>query len=368
MVEKKTFEYPGAYTTHAGATIAQVRVGWETHGTLNAAKDNAILVPHYNTGNSHFAGKYLDSDALPGYWDAIVGPGKALDTDKYFLIGVDSLCNANANDGLTVTTGPASIDPATGKHYGMRFPTVQIRDFVNVQKALLEHLGISKLHAIVGASMGSIQAFEWAAVYPGWVNRVIGVVPCAFIDDFTALRLRVLREIVMLDPKWNGGDYYGTPGPLDGLALAVRDLNCSGLAPEWSTLFNKAWADPAKNPADSMSNGFASGKNVDDTIAARIALLDANNFMYVQRANELFTVGGAATLAKGLSTVTARVLLLPSVNDQLLVPQGARAIRDVLQAQGNHVEYQELQGPLGHYNALFAIEQAVPAMTAFLAS
>jgi homoserine O-acetyltransferase/O-succinyltransferase len=368
MVEKKAFDYPGVFTTHGGATIAQVRVGYETHGTLNAARDNAILVPHYNTGNSHFAGKYKESDALPGYWDAIVGPGKALDTDKYFFIGVDSLCNANANDGITVTTGPASIDPATGKHYGMRFPTVQIRDFVNVQKALLEHLGISKLHAIVGASMGSIQAFEWAAVYPNWVARVIGVVPSAFVDDFTALRLRLLREIVMLDPKWNGGEYYGTAGPLEGLRVAVLDLNCAGLAPDWSTLYNRAWADATKNPVDSMSNGFASGRAIDDTIAARIALLDANNFMYLQRANELFTVGGKSTLAEGLSTITARVLLLPSINDQLLAPEGARAIRDVLQARGNHVEYQELRGPLGHYNALFAIDQASPAMSAFLAS
>jgi homoserine O-acetyltransferase len=366
LVQKKIFEYPGTFVTAGGGSIASVRVGYETHGTLNAARDNAILIPHYNSGNSHFAGKYKAEDPLPGYWDAIVGLGKPLDTDRYFLIGVDSLCNVNV-DGITVTTGPSSIDPATGKPYGMRFPIVQIRDFVNVQKALLEHLRIEKLHAVMGASMGSMQAFEWAAVYPEWTQRIIGVVPCAFVDDFSALRLRALRQMIMLDPKWNAGDYYGTPGPVDGLALALRELTTLSLAPAWGEqLYKRAWANPDKHPADAMENDFASAQFVDTTVAMRLGFADANNFMYIQRANELFAVGGKPTLAEGLRPIKARALLLPSVNDQVLFPEYARAIRDILAAQGNDVEYRELSGPMGHLNGVFAIAQAGDAIGAFL--
>jgi homoserine O-acetyltransferase/O-succinyltransferase len=154
IVQKQVFSLP-SYTTAGGKNIKDVKIGYETYGTLNAAKDNVILIPHFFSGNSHVAGKYKPDDKVPGYWDAITGPGRPLDTSKYFIIGVDSLCNLNTKDGITITTGPASINPDTGKPYGMSFPVVQMRDFVNVQKALVESLGIKKLHAVM--------AFPWAA-------------------------------------------------------------------------------------------------------------------------------------------------------------------------------------------------------------
>ena len=124
LVTKQSFDYPGAFTTVGGATIKQVKVGYETLGKLDAAGTNAILIPHFFSGNSHFAGRYKADDKAAGYWDVLVGPGKALDTDKYFLISIDTLCNINTKDGITVTTGPASIDPDTGKPYALRFPEV----------------------------------------------------------------------------------------------------------------------------------------------------------------------------------------------------------------------------------------------------
>src|SRR5690242_8879347 len=130
IVEKKTFEMSD-FPTVGGETIKKVTVGWEAAGTLNADKSNAILITHYFSGTSHAFGKYAASDALPGYWDAIIGPGKAIDTDKYFVISSDTLVNLNVKDPHVVTTGPASIDPATGKPYGMKFPIVRIKDFVN---------------------------------------------------------------------------------------------------------------------------------------------------------------------------------------------------------------------------------------------
>src|SRR5690242_16466983 len=147
IVEKKVFSMP-SYTTAGGQTIKDLKVGWESYGQLNAAGDNAIMVPHFFSGNSHAAGKYKEADAAPGYWDAIIGPGKPLDTSKFFVVSVDTLVNINTKDPNTTTTGPASINPDTGKPYGMTFPIVTFRDFVNVQKAVLDSLGVKKLHAV----------------------------------------------------------------------------------------------------------------------------------------------------------------------------------------------------------------------------
>src|SRR4051812_32828672 len=175
IVEKKTFEMP-SYTTVAGATIKQIKIGWESAGTLNADKSNAILITHFFTANSHAFGKYAASDPAPGYWNAIIGPGKAIDTNKYFVLSSDTLVNLNVKAPNVVTTGPASINPDTGKPYGMSFPIVTFRDFVNVQKALVESLGIRKLKAVAGASMGALQAYEWAASYPEMVDRIVAVI------------------------------------------------------------------------------------------------------------------------------------------------------------------------------------------------
>src|SRR3712207_6768755 len=165
LVEKKVFRLP-RYTTHSGATIEDVRVGWESYGTLSRDRSNAILVTHYFSATSHAAGRYSPEDELPGYWDAIIGPGKPIDTDRYFVLSTDTLVNLNALDPKVITTGPASRDPATGKRYGMAFPVVSIHDFVSVQKALVESLGISRLRAVIGPSMGALQAYQWADSYP----------------------------------------------------------------------------------------------------------------------------------------------------------------------------------------------------------
>ena len=161
LVEKKLFELP-QYRTNNGEIIECLRVGWESYGTLNQGKSNAILVTHYFSGTSHAAGRYSPQDELPGYWDAIIGPGKAIDTEKYFVLPSDTLVNLNARDPNVITTGPSSCNPATGERYGMNFPVVSIHDFVEVQKALVESLGVERLRAVVGPSMGALQAYQWA--------------------------------------------------------------------------------------------------------------------------------------------------------------------------------------------------------------
>ena len=145
MVQKQKFTLD-SYTTENGQTITPVNIGWEAYGKLNADKSNVILITHYFSGSSHAAGKYQQDDATPGYWDAIIGPGKAIDTNKFYVISSDTLVNANVFDKNVITTGPATTNPATGKPYGLAFPVVTIGDFVEVQKALLDSLGINKLY------------------------------------------------------------------------------------------------------------------------------------------------------------------------------------------------------------------------------
>src|SRR5215207_9300077 len=158
LVEKKVFELP-RYTSRGRAVLRNVRIGWESYGRLNRDRSNAILVTHYFSATSHAAGRYAADDALPGYWDSIIGPGKPIDTDRYFVLSSDTLVNLNVNDPNVVTTGPASIDPATGEPYGLSFPVVSIHDFVELQKALRDNLGSQRLVAIVGPSMGALQAY-----------------------------------------------------------------------------------------------------------------------------------------------------------------------------------------------------------------
>jgi homoserine O-acetyltransferase len=221
ILEKKTFELP-SYTTVAGETIKSVKIGWEAAGTLNADKSNAILITHYFSGSSHAFGKYAPDDKIPGYWDAIIGPGKAIDTNKYYVLSSDTLVNLNAKQSNVVTTGPASINPDTGKPYAMSFPVVSIKDFVRVQKALIDSLGIKKLKAVMGLSMGGQQAYEWAQSYPDSVDRIVSIVAAASAEPFLIAWLDIWAQPIRLDPKWNNGDYYGKEPPLDGLKAALK--------------------------------------------------------------------------------------------------------------------------------------------------
>ena len=359
IVEKKTFELP-SYTTVAGETIKSVKIGWEAAGTLNADKSNAILIAHYFTGTSHAFGKYAATDPAPGYWDAIVGPGKAVDTNKYYVLSSDTLVNLNTKLPNVVTTGPASINPDTGKPYGMSFPVVSIKDFVNVQKALVESLGIRKLKAVMGASMGALQAYEWAASYPEMVERVIPVIGMPGVDAFMIEWLDVWAAPIRLDPKWNNGDYYGKEPPLDGLKQSLKIISLHAQHWEWADkTFGLEPAEEGKDPAEAIGNRFKIEAAFDAAAAARAATADANHLLYLVKANQL----AAADPTK----IKAPILLLYAPTDLVfpapLVEDAARKIA----AGGDTVDTAQLPGPNGHLNGLLAIGQAGARISAFLA-
>jgi homoserine O-acetyltransferase/O-succinyltransferase len=365
-VEKKVFSMP-SYTTVNGQTIRNVRVGYEAYGTPSADKDNVILVAHFFSGNSHAAGKYKSTDAAPGYWDNLIGAGKPIDTDKFFVISTDSLVNLNVKDPNTVTTGPASVNPDTGKPYGMSFPIVTIRDFVNVQKALLDSLGIKKLRAVMGASMGAMQSFEWAAAYPQMVERIVPVVGSAEADAFTVGWMNIWGAPIMLDPKWSKGDYYGKDEPIDGLALALKIVTLHARHYGWAAkTFDRKWAALDRDPAKGWGNLFSIEEALDKIAAARAKVSDANSFLYLEKAIQLFVTGHKGSMEDGLKDVQAKVLLIPSQSDLLLAPEYSKQAREILKKQGKPVGYVEIEGDGGHVEGVLAMPKVGDAVRSFL--
>ena len=359
------------FTTFNGSLIKNVQVGWESYGKLNQEKSNVILITHYFTGNSHAAGKYHEDDAEPGYWDAIIGPNKAIDTNKFFVISVDSLVNINAFDGTTITTGPSSVNPDTGKPYGLDFPVVTMRDFVNVQKSVLESLGINKLHAVAGPSMGSMQAIEWASTYPEWVERLISVIGTGSIDAWTTTALEQLTVPITLDPNFDNGNYYNKPKnewPKKGLTHSLAFITQSALHPEF---FIQTGEQLGYRPIE--DDVLANIKNKPSMVnwlmeraADRASSMDANHLLYLVRANQLFVTGMQGSLEEGLSNITAKVLLIPATTDLLLMPYHAEKIHSIMQDNKQDSELIYLNGSLGHLEGLAGIVKHADAIKAFL--
>jgi len=362
-VEKKTFALP-SYTTVGGKTIPNVRVGYESYGTLNAAGDNAIFVPHFFSGSSHAAGKYRPADAAPGYWDTIIGSGRALDTDKYFVVSADALVNLNTKDPNVVTTGPSTIDPATGKPYGMSFPVVSYRDTVRVHKALLDSLGVKKLHAVVGASGGSIQAMEWGALYPDYVPRIVAVISPGFdITPYVIEMLDVWVTPIRMDPKWNGGDYYGRDEPLDGVANALKIITITARAHGWAErLYGFKPADAAKDPAAAMGNQFAIEDAIMKAGVGRSRTADANSIIYTSKANQLYRLSDDEV--KGMK---ARILFVPAKTDTIFPPALSERAAARYRAQGGVAEVVVIDGDGGHNDGVFEVAKQGDAIKAFLA-
>jgi homoserine O-acetyltransferase len=368
VVEKKTFELP-SLTTVGGATIKNVRAGWEAYGTLNADKSNVILITHFFSANSHAAGKYKADDKAPGYWDAIIGPGKPLDTDKFYIISSDTLVNLNAKDPNTITTGPASINPDTGKPYALSFPIVTIRDFVNVQKALLDSLGVTRLYAVMGASMGALQVYEWAASYPEMVTRAIPVIGGGESDGYLIAWLDMWAAPIKVDPDWNNGDYYGKAEPTAGLAAALKVVTLHAQHWAWADgpSLGRKWATDGKDPAACLSEcKYAIETALDGAGKARAAISDANHFLYLVKANQLFAASGSSA-GEGLKKIKAPVLLITSDDDLVFHPDGIRQTVEAIKAGGASVEHVKIKGGRGHLDGVVAIGQASAPISAFLA-
>jgi homoserine O-acetyltransferase len=361
IVQKNVFTLP-AYTTVAGQVIKNVRVGYETYGKLNAAGDNAVFVAHFYSGNSHAAGKYKESDAAPGYWDSIIGSGKPIDTDKYFVVSADTLSNLNTKDPYTTTTGPASINPDTGKPYGMSFPVISMRDSVRVHKALTDSLGIKKFKAVAGASGGSIQAMEWGALYGDQIERVIHVIGPGFsISPWVIGLLDLWVAPIKVDPKWNNGDYYGREEPIEGATQALKIVTLTAGHWGWAeSSFGYKPTDAAKNPATALGHTFLIEDALQKAGMARARSTDANNNIYMAKANQLFNV------EQEIDRIKAKILFVPASSDLIFPPEFARKAAEKFRAQGGTAEVFVIEGNRGHLDGVVGIQKAADAIRNFM--
>ncbi len=365
LVKKKHYRLQG-FTTSNGQYLAEVDVGWESWGELNAQRNNVILVTHYFSGTSHAAGRYQKDDLLAGYWDSIIGPGKALNTDKYFVISSDTLVNQEPFNPQVITTGPASINPVTGKPWGLDFPVVTIRDFVEVQRLLLLSLGIEELHAVIGPSMGSLQALEWSIAYPEAVKRMISVIGMGEADAWSCLGLQQWAEPILNDPLWCDGNYYDSEPPLAGVQQTLMQITLAAMSPAIiNKTFNKHYPLEAA-PLESIRRNFRMVDYFKVQSLAQTKYADANHLLYLIRANQLFIAGQGKTLTEGLQKIQAKCLFLPASNDLLLRPQMSQQIHQALIKLGKRSDYAEIEGDWGHLDGLNSITSQAEKLSQFI--
>lgn len=368
IVQKKSFSIDSFLFEDAQRRIP-VKIGYETYGKLNADKSNAILICHFFTGTSHAAGKYAENDALPGYWDSLIGPGKTIDTDKYFVIATDSLSNINFNNPAVITTGPASINPETDRQYAMDFPIFTLKDVVRTQKQLIESMGISRLKYLIGPSMGGLQAFMWARHFPEMVGKLISVVATPMVRPSCLMVPNQLGiDAIMLDAKWNNGDYYQSEPPVDGLLLAFKILLTATRTDHWSySNFGRKFLDPefkeSPNPYTSFKGKYLVQHEIEKTVLQRMQFFDANSYIYIAKSNSLFDLcEPGESLEMALSKINMPVQMIIDESDLMFTKEQAEEAKSYL-PDCDLVYYNSRNG---HLSCLYETHYFAAAMQKFL--
>jgi len=332
LVQPRDVTLPGPFALELGGALPSLTLRYETYGRLNAGRTNAILVPHALSGDHHVAGRHSPDDAKPGWWDAFVGPGKMVDTDRFFVIGVNTL------GGCSGSTGPLSTDPRSGRPYGGDFPEITFGDVVRAQRLLVEHLGIRRLHAVVGGSKGGMQALLWALDHGACVDRIV-TLACGLRQPPHALALNAAaRAAVLADPRFQGGHYQPGAGPEDGLAVARMIGHVSYLSSaSFEQKFGRAKV-PGAGAGDPVHWQVESYlRHQGDAFVRRF---DANSFLRITRAVDRFDVSGRAFRADGPA-----VLAVAFSTDGLYPPSEARALAAAAGARG---AYHEVATDAGH--------------------
>ncbi|MDD2485804.1 MAG: homoserine O-acetyltransferase [bacterium] len=346
-----------------GRSLAPVTLAYETYGCLDDKKSNAILILHALSGDAHAAGRHHPDDRKPGWWDNTIGPGKAFDTNKYFVI-----CS-NIIGGCKGSTGPASANPATGKPYGTSFPMITIRDMVRAQKRLIDHLGIEKLLAVAGGSMGGMQVLEWAICYPDSIRAAIPLATTARLSAQSIAFNEVGRQAIVSDPNWHGGDYYDKKQPTDGLALARMIAHITYLSDE---SMHKKFGRRLQN-RDNYSYDFITDFQVESYLHHQgesfIKRFDANSYLYITRAMDYFDLSAEkGSLKKALEGVKARFLVVSFSSDWLFPTYQSKDIASALRKNDVDVSFCEIASSYGHDAFLLEVEQLSPLVSGFLDS
>jgi len=354
IVETKCYTFarhPNELVLDSGQRLGPITLAYETYGALNEEKSNAILIFHALSGDAHAAGMHHPNDEKPGWWDSMIGPGKAFDTDRYFVI-----C-ANTIGGCKGSTGPSSINPRTGRPYGLDFPVFTIRDIVRSQRALIDHLGIDRLLAVAGGSMAGMETLEWAITYP---NRVKLSIPIAAASAQSAQNIafnEMGRRAIMADPRWRKGDYYGKEAPLDGLAVARMIGHVTYLSD--ATLTSK-FGRKLEN-GDGYGFSLAPEFQVESYLKCKgeafTRRFDANSYLYITRAIDYFDLSKEyGTLDNAIGKVQSRFLLLSFTSDWLYPPCKSEEILSALRRCGKEAVHRTIDSTYGH--DAFLVEDA----------
>jgi homoserine O-acetyltransferase len=362
-----TFADDRPFALDSGAVLTDVTIAYETWGELDPDASNAILVCHAWTGDSHAAGRAGRGHLAPGWWDALIGPGKAIDTNRWFVV-----CS-NVLGGCQGSTGPASVDPgdANGRRYGPRFPVVTIRDMVRAQSRLAAHLGVGRWASVIGGSMGGMQVLEWAATYP---RRVGSVIPIATCLQSTAQQIAwgmIGRRAIALDPHWNGGDYYDAPdgeGPGAGLSVARQVAQVTFRS---DNVFTERFGRGINDRSSGEGFGLWGEFQVESYLAYHGEKLarrfDTNSYLVISKAMDLHDIArGRQSVEAALRGFTGPCLSIGVSSDMLYPSYQQRQIADAFIAAGVAADYLEIGSPHGHDAFLMETEQVGAPIARFL--
>ena len=383
VVDTKFLDLPAPLRLECGRTLPAVRVAYETYGTLSPARDNVLLVCHALSGDAHAAGyarqpagestrdgfRADERDAGSarglGWWDGMIGPGKAFDTDRWFVV------SSNLLGGCRGTTGPGSIDPQTGRPYGSDFPVITVGDMVECERALLAELGITRLAAIAGGSLGGMQAIEWAVRYPEAVGAIIPIASTHALAPQGVAWNAIARHAITADPEWQGGHYHGTgraPNAGMGVARMVGHITYLS-APSLTTKFGRRlqFADDIRYTLTEPEFEVESYlRHQADSFVKRF---DANTYLYTSRALSYFDLArshGGGDLTRAVRDVHARTLLIAFSSDWLYPPSGSEELAAALRAAGKSVELHVIEAPYGHDCFLLEEGRQTPMIQRFL--
>ena len=360
-------------TLELGGGIGPVTVEYETYGSLSPHKDNVVFIAHALSGDAHVAGwdrRAAETGRLwrqkkPGWWDAIVGPGKAIDTNRMFVI-----C-PNVLGGCYGTTGPSSVDPATGKPYGLRFPMVTVGDWVNLHMRLLDALGIERLRAVVGGSLGGQQALEMALAYPERVERSVVLAASSRLSVQGLAFNAVARYCILKDRNFAGGDYYDGEGPGAGLAAARMLAHITYLSDEgMHEKFGRRLQDGGNGRQGGFGIEFAVESYLDYQGRAFVERFDANSYLYITRAMDYYDAAaawGGGNLTDACRRIRAKMLIVSFDSDWLYPPEGCKELALALTQATRPVTYANVPSHYGHDSFLVETEKVGRLLRGFLA-
>jgi len=360
IVQKNYFRCaasPDELILESGEKLGPITVAYEAYGTLNKERSNAILILHALSGDAHAAGLYK-GDGQPGWWDDMIGPGKAFDTNRYFVI-----CS-NVLGGCQGTTGPSSINPKTGEPYGLDFPIISISDMVDVQRRLIDHLEIDQLLSVAGGSMGGMQALEWLIAHPDRLKSAIVIATTAKHSPQQIAFDEVGRQAIMADPYWKGGHYDGGRLPSKGLAVArmighITYMSTISMAEKFG-----------RRPGDEKPHKFSAGSEVEDYLQNRgdhfVKRFDANSYLYITRAIDSFDCSRGKSLYEVFKGIKSKVMVLAFKSDWLYPAEQSREIVRACKLAGVDTTYCEIDSTYGHDAFLLEVDEETHLVKHFL--